>query len=110
MTGLILLMAQITTNLLPKTIEQIANEVFEIRDKPEPPKTSKSIRKLYKDKIKISKQIDFTRSPDKLLKLKIKLIVIESEFSANKENYLKKKGNDVISKIKSNPKEILQIC
>ena len=84
-------MAQITTNLFPKTIEQIANEVFEIRDKPEPPKTSKSIRKLYKDKIKISKQIDFTRSPDKLLKLKIKLIVIESEFSANKENYLEKR-------------------
>ena len=103
-------MAQITTNLFPKTIEQIANEVFEIRDKPEPPKTSKSIRKLYKDKIKISKQIDFTRSPDKLLKLKIKLIVIETELSANKENYLRKKGNDVISKIKSNPKEILQIC
>ena len=107
MTCLILLMAQITTNLLLKTIEQIANKVFEVRDKPEPPKTSKSIRKLYKDKIKISKQIDFTRSPDKLLKLKIKLIVIETELSANKENYLKKKGNDVISKIKSNPKEIL---
>ena len=91
MPGLILLMAQITTNLFPKTIEQIANEVFETRDKPEPPKTSKSIKKLYKDKIKISKQIDFTRSPDKLLKLKIKLIVIESEFSANKENYLEKR-------------------
>ena len=53
-------MAQITTNLFPKTIEQIANEVFETRDKSEPPKTSKSIKKLYKDKIKISKQIDFT--------------------------------------------------
>ena len=79
----------------------------ETRDKPEPPKTLKSIRKLCKDKIKISKQIDFTRSPDKLLKLKIKLIVIETELSANKENYLRKKGNDVISKIKSNPKEIL---
>ena len=92
MTGLILLMAQITTNLLPKTIEQIANEVFEIRDKPEPPKTSKSIRKLYKDKIKISNQIDFTRSPFKLLKLKIKLIVIETEVSANKENYLMEKN------------------
>ena len=107
MTGLILLMAQITTNLLLKTIEQIANEVFEIRDKPDPPKISKSIRKLYKDKIKISKQMDFTRSPDKLLKLKIKLIVIETELSANKENYHRKKGNNVISKIKSNPKEIL---
>ena len=109
MTGLILLMALIMTNLLPKTIEQIANEVFEIRDKPEPPKTSKSIRKLFKDKTKISKQIDFTRSPDKLLKLKIKLIVIETELSANKENYLIKKikKNDVISKITSNPKEIL---
>ena len=98
------------TDLLIKTIEQVANEVFEIRDKPEPSKIPKSIRKLYKDKIKISKQIDFTRSPDKLLKLKIKLIVIETELSANKENYLRKKENDVISKIKSNPKEILQIC
>ena len=35
--------------------------------------------------------MDFTRSPDKLLKLKIKLIVIETELSANKENYLMKK-------------------
>ena len=77
----------------------------ETRDKSEPPNTSKSIRKLFKDKTKISKQIDFTRSPDKLLKLKIKLLVIETEFLANKENYLGK--NDVISKIKSNPKEIL---
>ena len=34
-------MAQTTTNLLPKTIEQIANKVFEIRDKPEPPKNIK---------------------------------------------------------------------
>ena len=79
---------------------------FETRDISGPPKTSTSIRKLCKDKIKISKQIDFTRSPDKLLKLKIKLIVIETELSANKENYLREK-NDVISKIKSNPKEIL---
>ena len=34
------------TDLLINTIEQVANEVFEIRDKPEPPKISKSIRKL----------------------------------------------------------------
>ena len=64
----------------------------ETRDKSEPPNTSKSIRKLFKDKTKISKQIDFTRSPDKLPKLKIKLLVIETEFLANKDNYLKKKG------------------
>ena len=50
MIALILLMAQITTNLLLKTIEQIANEVFEIRDKPEPPKTSKSIKNCIKIK------------------------------------------------------------
>ena len=53
----------------------------------------------------IFKQIDFTISHDKLLKIEIKLLVIETEFLANKENYLGK--NDVISKIKSNPKEIL---
>ena len=63
----------------------------ETRDKSEPPKTSTSIRKLCKDKIKISKQIDFTRSPDKLLKLRFNLIVIETELSANKEDYLRKK-------------------
>ena len=55
----------------------------------------------------IFKQIDLTISHDKLLKLKIKLLVIETEFLANKENYLKKKVSDVISKINSNPKESL---
>ena len=53
------------------------------------------------------KQIGFTIFHDKLLKIEIKLLVIETEFLANKENYLKKKVSDVISKIKSNPKEIL---
>ena len=38
------------------------------------------------------KQIDFTIFHDKLLKIEIKLLVIETEFLANKENYLKKKG------------------
>ena len=55
----------------------------------------------------IFKQIDLAISHDKLLKLKIKLLVIGTEFLANKENYLKKKVSDVIIKIKSNPKEIL---
>ena len=57
----------------------------------------------------IFKQIDFTISHNKLLKLKIKLLVIGTEFLTNKENYLKKKVSDVIIKIKSSPKEILSI-
>ena len=93
------------TELFIKTIEQVANEVFKPSDKPDHPKIPKSIRKLYRDKIKISKQIDSTRSPDRLLKLKTKLIIIEAELSANKENYMNKKEDDVVRKIKSNPKE-----
>ena len=91
MTGLILLMAETMTNLLSKPLSRLPIKFSETRDKSEPPNTSKSTRKLCKDKIKISKQIDFTRSPDKLLKLKIKLIVIETELSANKEDYLREK-------------------
>ena len=52
----------------------------------------------------IFKQIDLTRSHNKLLKLKIKLLVIGTEFLTN---YLKEKVSDVISQTKSNPKEIL---
>ena len=54
----------------------------------------------------IFKQIDLTRSHNKLLKLKIKLLVIGTEFLSNKENFAKKKVSDVIITIKLNPKEI----
>ena len=52
------------------------------------------------------KQIGFTIFHDKLLKIEIKLLVIETEFLANKENYLKKKVSDVIITIRLNLKEI----
>ena len=54
----------------------------------------------------IFKQIDLTRSHNKLLKLKIKLLVIGTEFLFNKENFAKKKVSDVIITIRLNLKEI----
>ena len=54
----------------------------------------------------IFKQIDLTRFHNKLLKLKIQLLVIGTEFLFNKENFAKKKVSDVIITIKLNPKEI----
>ena len=54
----------------------------------------------------IFKQIDLTRFHNKLLKLKIQLLVIGTEFLFNKENFAKKKVSDVIITIRLNPKEI----
>ena len=54
----------------------------------------------------IFKQTDLTRSHNKLLKLKIQLLVIGTEFLFNKENFAKKKVSDVIITIRLNPKEI----
>ncbi len=61
---------------------------------------------MCKDKIMIFKQIYLTIFHDKLLKLKIQLLVIGTEFLFNKENFAKKKVSDVIITIKLNPKEI----
>ena len=54
----------------------------------------------------IFKQIDLTRFHNKLLKLKIQLLVIGTEFLSNKKNFAKKKVSDVIITIRLNPKEI----
>ena len=54
----------------------------------------------------IFKQIDLTRFHNKLLKLKIQLLVIGTEFLFNKENFAKKKVSDGIITIRLNPKEI----
>ena len=54
----------------------------------------------------IFKQIYLTRFHNKLLKLKIQLLVIGTEFLFNKENFAKKKVSDVIITIRLNPKEI----
>ena len=54
----------------------------------------------------IFKQIYLTIFHDKLLKLKIQLLVIGTEFLSNKKNFAKKKVSDVIITIRLNPKEI----
>ncbi len=54
----------------------------------------------------IFKQIYLTIFHDKLLKLKIQLLVIGTEFLFNKENFAKKKVSDGIITIRLNPKEI----
>ena len=54
----------------------------------------------------IFKQIDLTRFHNKLLKLKIQLLVIGTEFLFNKENFAKRKVSDGIITIRLNPKEI----
>ena len=54
----------------------------------------------------IFKQIYLTIFHDKLLKLKIQLLVIATEFLSNKKNFAKKKVSDVIITIRLNPKEI----
>ena len=61
---------------------------------------------MCKDKIMIFKQIYLTIFHDKLLKLKIQLLVIGTEFLFNKENFAKKKVSDVIITIRLNPKKI----
>ena len=61
---------------------------------------------MCKDKIMIFKQIYLTIFHDKLLKLKIQLLVIGTEFLSNKKNFAKKKVSDVIITIRLNPKEI----
>ncbi len=54
----------------------------------------------------IFKQIYLTIFHDKLLKLKIQLLVIGTEFLSNKKNFAKKKVSDVIITIRLNLKEI----
>ena len=54
----------------------------------------------------VFRQIDLTRSHNELLELKIKLLVIGTEFLSNMENFAKKKVIDVIITIRLNPKEI----
>ena len=54
----------------------------------------------------IFKQICLTIFHNKLLKLKIQLLVIGTEFLSNKKNFAKKKVSDVIITIRLNPKEI----
>ena len=54
----------------------------------------------------IFKQIYLTIFHDKLLKLKIQLLLIGTEFLSNKKNFAKKKVSDVIITIRLNLKEI----
>ena len=54
----------------------------------------------------IFRQLDITSSHNELLKLKIKLLLIGTEFLSNKKNFAKKKVSDVIITIRLNPKEI----
>ena len=53
-------------------------------------KVPKFFRKLHKDKLKISKRMKSTRSPEKLINLKKKLILIEAELEENKNDYIRK--------------------
>ena len=46
-----------------------------------------------------------TRSPSKLINLKRKLMLIEAELSVNKETSIRKVEDEVVSRIKNNPRE-----
>ena len=49
--------------------------------------------------------MSFTRSSVRLASLRHKLLIIEAEISENKEDFIRKKEDKVISRIKSEPKE-----
>ena len=80
-------------------------DVFHINEPKKVPVIPLFMRKLYKKKIKISKQIKTTRSSVRMVTLRKKLQLIEEEITSNKEERIKKKEEDVISKIKTDPKE-----
>ena len=67
-------------------------------------KNTKKYKKLFKKKIKISKQIMRTKCMKKIVVLKSEYEILENKIKVSKENKRLKEEEYVIEEIKSNPK------